>query len=191
MKVWNVEFKTCMKKKGKEAIMFCRLTGVILVISVLVFSFSAYGQENSREQIKGLDEQVQEIKADVLSIAEQLNQLEEKLLYPSNTQVAVFVSLAGDETFRLDAVEIELDGKPVAHHIYTFKELEALQKGGVQRIYTGNILAGSHELQVLVLGKSGGGNDFQKTELFTINKDVGPKIVEISLDPQSITFTDR
>jgi cell division protein FtsB len=191
MKVWNVEFKTCMKKKGKEAIMFCRLTGVILVISVLVLSFSAYGQENSREQIKGLDEQVQEIKADVLSIAEQLNQLEEKLLYPSNTQVAVFVSLAGDDTFRLDAVEIELDGKPVAHHIYTFKELEALQKGGVQRIYTGNILAGSHELQVLVLGKSGGGNDFQKTERFTVDKDVGPKIVEISLDPQSITFTDR
>jgi hypothetical protein len=191
MKVWNVGFNNCMKKKGKEGIMFCRLTGLILVISVLVFSFSAYGQENSREQIKGLDEQVQEIKADVLSIAEQLNQLEEKLLYPSNTQVAVFISLAGDETFRLDAVEIELDGKPVAHHIYTFKELEALQKGGVQRIYTGNILAGSHELQVSVLGKSGGGNDFQKTELFTINKDVGPKIVEISLDPQSITFKDR
>jgi archaellum component FlaF (FlaF/FlaG flagellin family) len=191
MKVQNVGFKNCMKQKGKEAIMFYRLTGVILLISVLVFSMSANAQENYRAQIKGLDEQVQEIKTDVLSIAEQLNQLEEKLLYPSNTQVAVFISLAGDETFRLDAVEIELDGKPVAHHIYTFKELEALQKGGVQRIYTGNILAGSHELQVSVLGKSGGGNDFQKTELFTINKDVGPKIVEISLDPQSITFKDR
>jgi hypothetical protein len=190
MKVRNVEFKNCMKKKGKEAIMFCRLTGVILVISVLVFSLSAYGQENSREQIKGLDEQVQEIKTDVLSIAEQLNQLEEKLLYPSNTQVAVFIALDNNETFRLDAVEIELDGKPVAHHIYTFKELEALQKGGVQRIYTGNILAGAHDLQVLVLGKSGGGTDFQKTERFTVNKDVGPKMVEISLAAQSITFKD-
>ena len=170
--------------------MTCRLTGVVLVISVLVFSLSAYGQEISREQIKGLDEQVQEIKTDVLSIAEQLNQLEEKLLYPSNTQVAVFISLVNGETFRLDAVEIELDGKPVAHHIYTFKELEALQKGGVQRIYTGNILAGDHDLQVFVLGKSGGGTDFQKTERFKVNKDVGPKIVEISLAAQSITFKD-
>lgn len=170
--------------------MFYRLTGVILLISVLVFSMSANAQENYREQIKGLDEQVQEIKTDVLSIAEQLNQLEEKLLYPSNTQVAVFISMVGGETFRLDSVEIELDGKPMAHHIYTFKELEALQKGGVQRIYTGNILAGDHDLQVLVLGKSVGGTDFQNTERFKVNKDVGPKIVELSLAAGSITFKD-
>ncbi|MGB5883366.1 MAG: hypothetical protein WBD61_07170 [Desulfobulbales bacterium] len=190
MKVRNVGFKNCMKQTGKEAIMFYRLAGVILLISVLVFSMSANAQENYREQIKGLDEQVQEIKTDVLSIAEQLNQLEEKLLYPSNTQVAVFISMVGGETFRLDSVEIELDGKPMAHHIYTFKELEALQKGGVQRIYTGNILAGDHDLQVLVLGKSGGGTDFQKTERFKVNKDVGPKIVELSLAAGSITFKD-
>jgi len=170
--------------------MFYRLTGVILLISVLVFSMSANAQENYRAQIKGLDEQVQEIKTDVLSIAEQLNQLEEKLLYPSNTQVAVFISMVDGETFRLDSVEIELDGKPMAHHIYTFKELEALQKGGVQRIYTGNILAGDHDLQVLVLGKSVGGTDFQNTERFKVNKDVGPKIVELTLAAGSITFKD-
>jgi len=170
--------------------MFYRLTGVILLISVLVFSMSANAQENYRAQIKGLDEQVQEIKTDVLSIAEQLNQLEEKLLYPSNTQIAVFISMVDGETFRLDSVEIELDGKPMAHHIYTFKELEALQKGGVQRIYTGNILAGDHDLQVLVLGKSVGGTDFQNTERFKVNKDVGPKIVELSLAAGSITFKD-
>jgi len=141
--------------------------------------------------LKGLDEQVQEIKSDVLSIAAQLNQLEEKLLYPSNTQVAVFISLAGEERFRLDSVAIELDGSAVAHHIYTFKELEALQKGGVQRIYTGNIRAGAHKLQVSVMGKTSGGSDFQKTESVTVTKDVGPKIVEISLAPHRIGFKDR
>lgn len=171
--------------------MFCRLRVVILGISVLVLSFPAYGEEVSREQIKGLDEQVQEIKSDVLGIAAELNQLEEKLLYPSNTQVAVFVSLASGETFRLDSVEIQLGGRPVAHYLYTFKELEALQKGGVQRIYTGNIRAGDHDLQVSVIGKSGGGADFRKTEHFKVNKDVGPKIVEISLASQSITIKNR
>ena len=170
--------------------MFNLLRGVILGLSVLVFSFAAYGNEIAREQIKGLDEQVQEIKSDVLGIAEELNQLEEKLLYPSNTQVAVFVSLVSGETFRLDSVEIQLDGKPVAHHIYTFKELEALQKGGVQRIYTGNIMAGDHDLLVSVMGKSQGGADFQKMKRFRVNKDVGPKIVELSLAAQSITFKD-
>jgi len=164
---------------------------MLLGISVLFLGMPARGQEVSREQIKGLDEQVQEVKSDVLAIAAELNQLEEKLLYPSNTQVAVFVSLADGETFRLDSVEIRIDDKPVAHHLYTFKELEALQKGGVQRIHTGNIRTGDHALQVLAAGKSGTGADLRKTERFTINKDVGPKIVEISLSARSISLKDR
>ncbi len=145
--------------------MFCLQKRVIFVavISILLVNAASYGQEVSREQIKGLDEQVQEIKSDVLGIAAELNQLEEKLLYPSTTQIAVFVSLAGGETFRLDSVEIQLDGKPATRHIYSFKELEALKKGGVQRIYTGNVRSGEHDLQVLVAGKTGGGADFQKS----------------------------
>jgi hypothetical protein len=171
--------------------MFGWQKGVISGILVLVLSVAAYGEEISREQIKGLDEQVQEIKSDVLSIAAELNQLEEKLLYPSNTQVALFISLASGETFRLDSVEIRLDGKSVAHHLYTFKELEALQKGGVQRIYTGNVRSGKHDLEVLAIGKTGGGADIKKSERFTVNKDVGPEIVEISLAAQNITLHDR
>jgi hypothetical protein len=171
--------------------MFCWQRGIISGISVLVLSVAAYGQEISKEQIKGLDEQVQEIKSDVLGIAAELNQLEEKLLYPSNTQAAVFVSLNSGETFRLDSVEIQLDGKPVAHHLYSFKELEALQKGGVQRIYTGNIKSGAHDLQVLLTGKTANGSDLRRTESFKVSKDAGPKIMEISLAAQGITLNDR
>jgi len=158
---------------------------------LLGLSISAHGQEISREQIKGLDEQVQEIKTDVLSIAADLNRLEEKLLYPSNTQVAFFVSLARGETFRLDAAEIRLGGQQVTHHIYTFKELEALRKGGVQRIYTGNLRSGTHDLQVSVVGKSTGGGDLQTTGNFKVVKDVGPKFVEIIISAQGVTFKDR
>jgi len=171
--------------------MFFRQRGVILGISALLLSPAAYGQEISREQIKGLDEQVQEIKGEALGIAAELNQLEEKLLYPSNTQVAVFVSMDGRETFRLDSVEIRLDGTPVAHHLYTFKELEALKSGGVQRIYTGNVRSGEHDLQVSVIGKTGGGADFQKSEGFKVNKGVGPRIVEMSLAAQGIILSER
>jgi hypothetical protein len=171
--------------------MSCWQRGSIVAISLFLVSVAAYGEEISKEQIKGLDEQVQEIKTDVLGIAAELNQLEEKLLYPSNTQVAVFVSLVSGETFRLDAVEIQLDGEPVAHHLYTFKELEALQKGGVQRIYTGNVRSGEHDLQISVMGKTKGGTDFQKSERFKVNKEVGPKIVDVSLAEQGITFSDR
>ena len=173
--------------------MFNTLRGSILAIAMLLLSFPAYAEEVSKEQIKGLDEQVQEIKTDALGIAAQLNLLEEKLLYPSNTQVAVFVSLEKETKFRLDSMEIQLDGKPVTDHLYTFKELEALMKKGVQRIYTGNINSGEHDLQVLMTGKTASGSDLRRTESFKLSKDVGPKMVEIHLagpDAQTITLKD-
>ena len=168
-----------------------------IVVSFLAFlffflSFSVYAEEAvTKEQIKGLDEQVQEIKSDVLSIAAELNRLEEKLLYPSTTQAAVFISLARGESFRLDSVEIQLDGTPVAHHLYSYKELEALQKGGVQRIFTGNVRSGEHELHGRVIGKARGGADVRLAERFTIKKETGPKIVELSLAAHTITLADR
>jgi ligand-binding sensor protein len=134
--------------------------------------------------MQGLDEQVQEIKSDVLSIAAELTRLEEKLLYPSSTQVAIFVSLAEGEALRLDSVQIQIDGAPVARHIYSFKELEALQKGGVQRIYTGNISTGEHRLEVSVAGKLPSGRDFAGSESFSFSKDVEPKLVGITLAGQ-------
>ena len=144
-------------------------------------SAASSADDSYRAQMKGLDEQVQEIKSDVLSIDAELRRLEEKLLYPSNTHVALFVALAKGDSMRLDAVQIQLDGKLVAHYIYSYKELEALQKGGVQRIYTGNIATGSHQLEVSVTGKLEGGRDYAHTERFTIDKGVEPKLVGITL----------
>ena len=113
-------------------------------------------EQVTKEQIKGLDEQVQDIKKDVLKISAELNQLEETLLFPSNTQIAIFVSLAKGSGFEPDAIKLKLDDKDVAHHIYSFKEVEALRSGGVQRVYTGNARRGKHSLQVSIIGKTGG-----------------------------------
>jgi hypothetical protein len=135
----------------------------------------------SKARMQSLDEQVQEIKGDVLRIAAELNQLEEKLLFPSNTQVAVFVSLAEADELRLDSAQIAIDGKPVAHHIYSFKELEALQKGGVQRIYTGNVGTGDHRLDVSIAGKLPGGGDFSGNESFSFTKGVEPRLLGVTL----------
>jgi len=157
---------------------------IVAVIASLLLTSIAHAEEVSKEQMKGLDEQVQEIKSDVLDIATELNRLEERLLYPSNTQVAVFVTLKADDTFLLDALDISINGDAVAHHIYSYKEIEALKRGGMQRIYTGNLLSGEHEVQVTMLGKTKGGSDLSRSESFMIDKAVGPKAVEIILsDP--------
>jgi len=155
-----------------------------ILASVLLASGFAAGvsaQDLSGDELRSLDGQVQEIKSDVLDIASDLRNLEERLLYPTNTQLAVFVSIADDEKFRLDAVQIEIDGELATHHIYSFQELEALQKGGVQRVYTGNIVTGDHELRVTMMGKTGGGKDFSTSDSFVFAKDVKPKALGVTL----------
>jgi hypothetical protein len=154
------------------------LQNTVFAAALCMLPAIACAQQVSREQIKGLDEQVQDIKKDTLAISSELQQLEEKLLYPSHTQVALFVSLKGQSKLRLDAVRIKLDGQDAAHHIYTFKELEALQNGGVQRIHTGNMRAGEHSIEVAVIGKSGD-TDFQQVATYKFKKAVEPKLLEI------------
>jgi hypothetical protein len=171
------------RRQKIRAIPFCRPIVWAVVLTLLSGLGGAPGaaRASSDEQMQSLDEQVQEVKSDVLRIAAELSRLEERLLYPSNTQVALFVSLAEGETFRLDSVQIQIDGELVAHHIYSFKELQALEKGGVQRIYTGNIPTGEHQLEVSVSGELPGGEDCGGTESFSFDKGVEPKLVGITL----------
>jgi len=168
------------------------LRRVVLFVCFAVSVRASYAApEASQQEMRSLDEQVQEIKTDVLGIAADLTRLEEKLLYPSNTQVAIFVSIASGETFRLDAVRIDVDGKLATHYIYAFKELDALQHGGVQRIYTGNIPTGAHQIAVSINGKTGSDKDFSHTETFAISKGVEPKLIGITLaGPESIQLGD-
>src|SRR5690349_17534850 len=136
---------------------------------------------SDQQQMRGLDEQIQDIKSDSLRMAAELSQLEEKLLYPSGTQVAIFVELAKGDAMRLDAVRLQIDGQLVAHYIYSAKELQALRKGGVQRIYVGNVATGDHKLEVVVDGKLEGGADFNRSGEFTFRKEGKPKLVGLTL----------
>ena len=161
-----------------------------------LFAFAAavsYGgpADVSKQELRSLDDQVQEIKTDVLGIAADLTRLEEKLLYPSNTQIAIFVSITDGQPLRLDAMQINIDGRLATHYIYAYKELEALQHGGVQRIYTGNVPTGTHEIAVSVNGKTDSDKDFNRTATFSFSKGVEPKLLGITLaGPESIQLGD-
>ena len=158
---------------------------------LLAFACSqAWAQDGYREQMKGLDEQVQEVKSDALSIAAELSQLEEKLLYPSDTHFAIFVQLAKGDTLRLDSVDVRVDGQPAAHYIYSFKELEALQKGGVQRLYTGNINSGQHQLEVTVSGKLANGAEYSRTDTAAFTKEIKPKLLGLAVSGDSVSVSD-
>ena len=157
------------------------------IVSLVFLHGSAAAEEAASAEMRSLDEQVQEIKSDVIGIAAELNRLEEKLLYPSNTQLAIFVSIAEGETFRLDSMQIDIDGQLATHYLYAFKELDALQHGGVQRVYTGNVPTGAHEIEVSINGKTPSGDDFVSSETFSFDKGVEPKLLGIALNgPKAI-----
>ena len=153
----------------------------MLLLLACIPLYSGIAQDLSGEEMRSLDGQVQEIKSDVLSISSELGNLEERLLYPSSTQIALFVALAEDESFRLDAVQLEINGELATHHIYSYKELEALQKGGVQRIYTGNVATGDHQLTVTMIGKLKNGKDLSQSDSFVFAKGIEPKALGITL----------
>ena len=153
----------------------------LLTLASVLLASPANSEELSGDNMKSLDGQVQEIKSDVLDIASELQNLEERLLYPTGTQLSIFVAVEEDRPFRLDAVQIEIDGELATHHIYSFTELEALQKGGVQRAFTGNVVTGNHEMVVTVMGKTDGGEDFSRSDTFAFSKGVKPKTLGITL----------
>lgn len=163
--------------------MFWRAVVFVLAVACT----PAWAQDGYRAQMKGLDEQVQEVKSDVLAISAELSQLEEKLLYPSDTHFAIFVQLAKGDTLRLDSVDVKVDGQPAAHYIYSFKELEALQKGGVQRLYTGNIASGQHRLDVTVSGKRANGEDYTRSETIAFTKEIKPRLLGLTVSGDAIS----
>ncbi len=154
---------------------------VLLVALFAVLAGVAHSEGLTSDNMKSLDGQVQEIKSDVLDIASELQNLEERLLYPSGTQLSIFVAVEQARPFRLDAVKIDIDGELATHHIYSFNELEALQKGGVQRAFTGNVTTGDHDIQITVMGKTDGGKDFTRSQSFSFSKGVKPKTLGITL----------
>src|SRR5690554_2080776 len=77
-----------------------------------------------KQQFRTLDQDVQDLKKLVADLNRDLFLLEEELLFPANTQVAVFVSMDVGEFFALDSVQLTLDGKDVANYLYTAREVD-------------------------------------------------------------------
>lgn len=128
-----------------------------------------------------LDEQVQEIKAQTLQLNRDLFILEEELLFPDNTQIAVFLSLDVGEFFALDAVKLTVDGTVVSHYLYTARQVDALRRGGVHRLYMGNLKTGAHEVVAVFTGRGPQGRDYRRATSLSVEKTPGAKHLELQI----------
>jgi hypothetical protein len=131
---------------------------------------------------KTLDQEVQSMKKDVIDLNKDLFVLEEELLFPANTQVAVYVSMDVGTFFALDSVTVKIDNKQVKNYLYTAREADALLKGGVQQIYLGNLKVGKHELVAFFTGKGlPVDRDYRRGATINFDKGVGAKYLELKI----------
>ena len=131
---------------------------------------------------KGLDQEVQSLKKDVVDLNRDLFVLEEELLFPANTQVAVFLSMDVGDFFALDSVQLKIDQKEVINYLYTPREVEALLRGGVHRLYLGNLKVGKHELVAFFSGKGPNDRAYKRGANITFEKGIGAKYLELKIN---------
>ncbi|KGD63214.1 hypothetical protein Y5S_03489 [Alcanivorax nanhaiticus] len=128
----------------------------------------------------GLSEQIRQLKNQALNLNRDLTLLERELLY-ATPQTSIFVSVDVGTPIRLVDINLTIDGEHVGYHFYTDQEFEALTKGGIQRLYTGNLTSGRHELEATITGYDPQGKDYQKTTSYAFTKGAGKKMVEMQV----------
>lgn len=142
---------------------------------------AALAKQDTRQEFRSLDEDVQALKKEVLDLNRDLFLLEEELLFPANSQVAFFISMDVGEYFELDSVNLKIDGKEVANYLYTRREVDSLVRGGVHRVHMGNLKVGDHELVAVFTGKGPNVRDYRRGATLMLKKGIGAKYVELEI----------
>ena len=154
---------------------------VLATLVLALVAFPSFARAEEAPSASALEDEVQDLKQAVVALNRDLFILEEELLFPSSTQVQVFLSLDVGTFFALESVQLELDGKEVANHLYTPREVEALHRGGVQRLHLANLDRGDHELVALFTGRGPNERDYRRGAELSFEKTLGPKYVELRI----------
>lgn len=152
-----------------------------LITSFVLATYSIAGFAADERDSSKLSKDIQNIKKEVIKLNRDLFILEEDLLFPANTQFSVFLSMDIGEYFSLDSVQIKVDDKIVSNHLYTEREAEALKRGGVQRLYLGNLASGEHEIVAFFVGQGPNKRDYRRGSTIKITKTPDPTFVEFRI----------
>ncbi len=155
----------------------------LALVLLFVMSVSAPGAA-----AEPLDTEMEDVKKAILELKRDLIILEEDLLFPASSQVAIFLSMDLGEFFQLDAVTVKLNGKEVTHHLYTDKQVDALYRGGVQKLFIGNIKQGGNRVTAFFTGRGPSGRDFRRATSVTFEKSFEPTFVELAISDSTAKY---
>ncbi len=166
-----------MRRTAPLNLIIC-LIGLCLVVMGMVPTATAEPLDNEMEDVK---KALVELKRDLVI-------LEEDLLFPASSQVAVFLSMDVGEFFQLDAVTLKINGKQVAHHLYTEKQVDALYRGGVQKLFIGNVRQGKNRVTAFFTGRGPSGRDYRRAASVDFDKTFEPAFVELAITDSSARY---
>jgi hypothetical protein len=161
----------------------------IVFLAAVAAALPATGEEAAAPAASAdrsaLDAEVQSLRREVVDLNRDLFMLEEDLLFPASTQVAVFVSMDVGTFFAVDSVQLKVDDKEVANYLYTEREQEALKRGGVQRLWLGNLKVGEHEVTAFFIGQGPHARDYKRGTTLMVEKGVGAKYIELRISDRA------
>jgi hypothetical protein len=161
---------------------------VLALLALLAVPLTAAWADGGSAELKAVDQDVQTLKKQLIELNRDLFKLEEELLYPASTQVAVFLSVDVGTFFALDSVTLKVDDKEVTNYLYTDREVQALHRGGVQKLYLGNLKAGPHEIVAFFTGKGPHERDYRRGTTVRFDKAVGAKYVELRISDREASL---
>ncbi|MFV1873707.1 MAG: hypothetical protein ACMZ64_10340 [Oleiphilus sp.] len=139
------------------------------------------------ENLNAIVNEAEKIKQDIIKINQDLYRFQEALLYPTNTQLAIFLSYADNSAFILDSIEINLDGKLVSSALYRESEVEALKKGGIQRVFLGSLSDGKHKLSIQFNGQGRNDRYFRRKKILNFVKEEQARYIQLIVSDNNTT----
>lgn len=138
-----------------------------------------------------LDQQIEQLRAQVSAHSMQVFALEQELLHPADTRMAVFLTLGSRASLDLDSVELFVNDQPVASHLYSDRERGSLKDGGVQQLFTGNLPSGAHELKTVVTARSANDHFVRREAVHRFQKRPGTLRLQMNLEAPAPDYDPR
>lgn len=153
----------------------------IMLLAVPFLSSAATSEQPAQQQLEQLKQQA-------IALNRELFILEEELLFPPQTQLAVFVSVDAGSLFQLDSIQLKLNDQAVDAHLYTASELAGLTRGAIQPLYKGNIRAGEHTLTAVFVGKGPENRDYRRAVSHRFTKADEAVLLELKITDSSANY---
>ena len=159
-------------------------SGVVLLLALVGTSVQAMQQETTQP----LQQDMAQLKQQVIQLNRELFLLEQALLFPPETQLSLFLSVDTGQFMQIDSVELLLDDEPVGGHLYTPTQLEALKRGAIQPLLQLNIDAGQHQLTAVFVGKGPDNRDYRRAVNYSFEKKAESVLLELQVNDRSSNY---